>query len=371
MQLICRDCGKEVAHDSLAYECDCGGLFDLKFSPTFDLEAIASRPPDLWRYAEALPVDHAQRVSLGEGMTPLVPVTVAGREVLIKAEQGSPTGSYKDRGATVLITKALEMGVQEVVEDSSGNAGASMAAYCAKAGMACNIFVPESTSPGKLAQVELYGASLNRIPGSREDTAIAVLEAAQDAFYASHSYSPYFFHGTKTWAYEVAEQLGWQAPDSVVLPAGNGTLLLGAYIGFKEMRTAGIIQSMPMIVAVQSAECAPLALAFELGMDDYAALLPGNCLAEGIAIAEPVRGAQILAAIRETGGTVLTADNSEVKESLIAMGRQGHCIEPTSAATIAGLAKYLETAPADEQVVSVFTGHGLKAAGKIGQLLGE
>ncbi|MBU1247547.1 MAG: threonine synthase [Proteobacteria bacterium] len=371
MKLFCRSCGETVPHDTLAFECECGGLFDLDFSPSFDPDAIARRPPDLWRYREALPVSETYRVSLGEGMTPLLRVPVSGREVLIKAEQASPTGSYKDRGAALMISKAREMGVVGVVEDSSGNAGASVAAYCAAAGIDCSIFVPDSTSPGKLAQIELYGARLTKVPGSREDTAAAVLEAAQHSYYASHSYNPYFFHGTKTWAFEVVEQLGWTAPDTVVLPAGNGTLLLGAYIGFSELLQAGMISAMPRMVAVQGAGCAPLCKAFEQGLADIAPLRPTSTLAEGIAIAEPVRGAQMLESVRETGGLFLAVEDEEITTALLSMGRRGHCIEPTSAAVVAGLLRYLDTAPPDECIVSVFTGHGLKAAGKIEHMLAE
>lgn len=369
MHLFCRECGHVSPDSTSSYECGCGGLFDLDFTFELDLKTVASRPPDLWRYAQALPVNPQYRVSLGEGMTPLLPTVVAGREVLVKAEQSSPTGSYYDRGAAVLISKALEIGVQEVVEDSSGNAGASIAAYCARAGLKCSIFVPESTLPEKVAQVELYGAELQRVPGSRAETSIAALEAAQDAWYASHCYSPYFLHGIKTWAYEVTEQLGWTAPDTVVLPAGNGTLVLGAYLGFSELLRAGVIVRMPKIIGVQSAGCAPLKLAFERGIDDFVPISPRPCLAEGIAIAEPVRGEQVLAAVRECGGDFLAVNDAQIKAALLAMGRQGHCIEPTSAAVVAGLEQYLEAAPAEEVIVSVFTGHGLKAAGRIGKML--
>ncbi|MEM9982561.1 MAG: pyridoxal-phosphate dependent enzyme, partial [Bacteroidota bacterium] len=145
-----------------------------------------------------------------------------------------PTGSYKDRGASVMISKVKELGIDKVVQDSSGNAGASVAAYCAKAGIACDIYAPKCTSQAKLTQIKMYGATLHLIDGTREDTAQAALEAAQKSYYASHCWNPYFFQGTKTFAFEIAEQMGWKAPDTVILPAGNGTLLIGAYIGFRE-----------------------------------------------------------------------------------------------------------------------------------------
>ncbi|MDK2955852.1 MAG: threonine synthase [Desulfovibrionales bacterium] len=369
MNLVCGNCGQTQLDNTRRWVCGCGGLFDLDFAPSLDRDAVASRPPDMWRYQEALPASPASFTRLGEGMTPMVTLPVAGRNVLVKTDQSFPTGSYKDRGAALMISKAKEIGVTEVVEDSSGNAGAAVAAYCARAGIGCRIFVPESTSPGKLAQIQLYGARLERIAGSREQTAQAAVEAAGSAYYASHCYNPYFFHGTKTWAYEVAEQLGWSAPDAVVLPAGNGTLLLGAHLGFKELVRMGVLGSVPKLIAVQAQACAPLHQAYQAGSDQPAEAETSPTLAEGIAIAAPARGAQMLAAVRETGGSFISVGEDEISAALLEVGRQGFCIEPTSAAAIAGLARYLETSPPSERVVSVFTGHGLKAASTIQKLL--
>ena len=160
---------------------------------------FSTAPPTLWRYREAIPIeDDAHIVTLDEGFTPLTPVTIAGKSLLVKQDHLFPSGSYKDRGATVLISQAKALGVQHMVEDSSGNAGAAVAAYAARAGIACDIYVPDSTSAAKLAQIQSYGANLHKIPGSREDTAHAVQDAAQKHFYASHVWSPFFFHGTKT-----------------------------------------------------------------------------------------------------------------------------------------------------------------------------
>ena len=367
--LVCRACGKREDMDAPIWKCSCGGLLDLDFNPVFDKEAIAARKPDMWRYREALPVGEGHEVSFGEGFTPLLPLGFGGREVLVKQEQLFPSGSFKDRGASVLVSKARELGVAAVVEDSSGNAGASVAAYCARAGIACDIYVPESTAAGKLAQIQWCGARLVKTPGSREDTARAVLRAAETTFYASHCYNPYFFHGTKTWAFEVAEQLGWEAPDTCVLPAGNGTLLLGASIGFRELLAAGVIDRLPKLVAVQSTACAPLAASFAKGTDEMVPFDATETLAEGIAIAEPVRGPQILDAVRETGGAFLTVSEREIVAALRLVCARGHYIEPTSAAAVAGAIRYAGSAPKDERIVSVFTGHGLKTTEKMLALL--
>jgi threonine synthase len=325
----------------------------------------------MWRYSEGLPVDERFAVSFEEGFTPLLPVDIDGREVLVKQEQLFTTGSYKDRGASVLISKARELGIEEVVEDSSGNAGAAIAAYCAKAGIVCRVFVPEETSPGKLAQIAFYGAKLVKVPGGREAVASAALKAAEDVYYASHSWNPFFFHGTKTIAFEIAEQLGWRAPDTVILPVGNGTLLLGAYIGFTELMKAGMIGAVPKLVGVQAAACAPLAEGFSAGGGEAARIFPEKTMAEGIAIAKPVRGGQILAAVRKTGGGFITVTDGETEAALILAGRRGYYIEPTSGAALAGVMEYLRTARPDEGIVTVFSGHGLKATEKMAAVLEE
>ncbi|MGW8286445.1 MAG: threonine synthase, partial [Candidatus Deferrimicrobiaceae bacterium] len=199
--ILCQSCGAMFPLNDPRWRCGCGGLLEVRFRARFDKEKILRRKATMWRYREALPVDDdAHVVSFDEGMTPMVPVDLGPGSLLLKLEQLFPTGSYKDRGASVLISKAKEMGVARVVEDSSGNAGCAIAAYAARAGIECEILVPESTSPGKLAQILLYGAALRRIPGSREDTANAALAAAEGTYYASHSWNPFFFQGTKTFA---------------------------------------------------------------------------------------------------------------------------------------------------------------------------
>jgi threonine synthase len=217
---------------------------------------------------------------------------------------------------------------------------------------------------GKLVQIQAYGANLRRIEGSREETARVAMEAASRIYYASHCWNPFFLHGTKTFAFEIWEQLGWKAPDVLILPVGHGTLFLGAYLGFKELKEAGWVKRVPKLVAVQSVSCAPLDEAFKKGWEETQPIEKQETVAEGIAIAEPVRGRQILAVLRETGGEVLTVTEKEIGIAMKEMGRKGHFIEPTSAATIAGLKKYLKHIK-KEVIVSTVTGSGLKAAGKM------
>jgi threonine synthase len=326
-------------------------------------------------------------------------------EIHLKLEFLFPSGSYKDRGATTLVTQAQALGLRQVVEDSSGNAGAAIAAYCGRAGLACDIYVPASVSAAKLAQIESYGARLVRVPGSREDTARAAMEAVTgkgaatpgSPYYASHSWNPFFFTGTKTFAYEVCEQLGWRAPDAVLLPTGNGTLLLGAARGFRELRAGGVIPRPPRLIAVQSEACAPLYQAFqgdaaEVGPAEIGKL--GNreirklgsvspasqpsfpvspasqpsfppTIASGIAIAEPIRLAQMVETLRAEGGAVITVTDEDLRAARAALARRGLYIEPTGAAAAAAVGPALAQGLIEpgQTVIVPLTGSGLKASG--------
>lgn len=324
----------------------------------------------MWRYRAAIPLrQDSNIVSFNEGFTPLIPFDFGSRSALVKQDHLFPTGSFKDRGASVLVSKVRELGIKKVVIDSSGNAGAAVAAYCARAGIMCEVFVPAGTPVGKLASIRTYGAQLRLVPGTREDAARAAFRAAFRTYYASHYWNPFFFQGTKTFAYEVCEQLGWRAPDVIVLPCGNGTLVLGAELGFRDLRAAKVIKKIPKIIAVQAANCAPIYQAFRSGKRRIPQIKPRPTLAEGIAIAEPLRASQIIDAVGKTGGSFLTVSEKEISDAGRDMGRRGFFIEPTAAATIAGLIRYLERAPKKETVVSVFTGHGLKTPEKSGRAL--
>jgi len=365
-KFYCPECDHSYPIHSTQWHCECGSPLDLLWTPKFFKRKILRRDFNLWRYREALPIHEDRSIlSMGERVTPLEGMEFDGQSVQIKIDYLFPTGSYKDRGAAVLISKARELGIQKVVEDSSGNAGAAIAAYCAKAGIECDIYVPQSTSPGKLVQIQMYGANLKKVKGSREETARVTMRAAGRTYYASHCWNPFFLHGTKTFAFEIWEQLGWRSPDTLILPIGHGTLLLGAYIGFKELKEAGEIKKIPKLVGIQSSTCAPIYHAFLKGLTVPPYLRKGETMAEGIAIAEPIRGRQILNATRETGGEILTVTEREIGSAMKEMGRKGHFIEPTAAATIAGLKKYLRRKPKSEAIVSTLTGTGLKALEKI------
>jgi len=361
--LVCPVDGRVLALDVRTWRCPCG-------SP-LDLSPAAGRAPDppgaAWRWAGA--VDLVGRgswstLTLGEGGTPLVTPDPATPELHAKLEHLMPTGSFKDRGAVVLVGLARALGARRVVADSSGNAGVAIAAYASRAGLPAEVFVPGSVSAAKLAQLRAHGATVSVVDGDRESVADAAVHAVAsdaEAFYASHAWHPAFLEGTKTMALELWEQLGRRPPDEVVLPVGNGTLLLGAARGFAELAAAGLIDRPPRLIAVQAAACAPLAEAWREGLDRPAPVPTSPTLAEGIAIASPPRGSQILAAVAATGGRVLAVDEDEIATAHRRLARLGLAVEPTSAATYAGALRQLAEEPGAATVVLALCGAGWKS----------
>jgi threonine synthase len=309
-----------------------------------------------------LPLEHEEdAVTLGEGFTPLVAVDMYGLPILCKLEFMAPTGSFKDRGTTVLVSMLKEMGVEKVVEDSSGNAAASLAAYCARAGIEARLFVPAYASPAKISQIAVYGAEVIPVEGPREKSAIAAQEAAREAYYASHKYNPFFVEGTKTFAYEVWEHLGGSAPDNVMFPVGNGSSLMGAYLGFKELQAAGLLDSLPRLFAIQARACAPLYEAYQQGLHDVVPISAGETIAEGVRIVRPARARQILRAIRSTGGAILAVTEMEIQNARASLAERGLYVEPTSAVAMAGLSKLGAAISPDELTIVALTGSGLKS----------
>jgi threonine synthase len=359
MKLICQSCHREYNSSEPVWHCHCGGLLHLEFQARFPIYKIQKRKPTLWRYREAIPVAQKQNIiSFDEGFTPLISEQFFGKKILLKQDHLFPSGSYKDRGASVLISKIKELGIETVVEDSSGNAGAAIAGYCAKANIRCHIYVPEMTSAEKLLQIEQYGAFLHKIGGTREQTAEAALKHAQKIYYASHYWNPYFFQGTKTFILEVVEQLGWRSPDILFVPVGNGTLLLGCFIGLQELWQERVIDKLPKIIGVQAENCAPLAYSWNTHSDMRSYPVVKSTIAEGIAIRNPVRGYEILDAVKKTNGAFITVTEKEISAALSYTVHKGYYIEPTSAVAIAGFKKY--PFKKDGDVVVPLTGHGLK-----------
>jgi threonine synthase len=305
-------------------------------------------------------------VSFDEGFTPLVEDEAFGKKVFLKLDYLFPSGSYKDRGATVLVTKIQELGIKKVVEDSSGNAGAAIAAYCAKASIECHIYVPKQTSTEKLLQITRYGAHLHQIPGNREHTAQAALKEAHLTYYASHYWNPFFFHGTKTCIFEIVEQLRWTTPDILMVPVGNGTFLYGSFIGLMDLLQDGVIDTLPKIIGVQAENCAPLAYAWKHTGQSLPSEMVRSTIAEGIAIMNPPRAKDILNSVKETKGDIITVTEKEIRDAMYWIQRKGYYIEPTSAVAIAGFKKY--QMKKDEVLVIPLTGHGLKTPKTIQKL---
>jgi threonine synthase len=344
------------------------GLYYLEdVDVAFPMEAIQKRPPSLWRYQEALPMalfgDAWQRVTMGEGMTPIVPLDL-DRGLYGKLEYLMPTLSFKDRGAVMLVAYALKMGFSKVLVDSSGNAGTALAAYAARAGIACEIFVPDSTSEKKVKQIQAHQAVVHKIPGPREASAMAAQLAVKrtNAFYASHVYNPIFYQGTKTFVFEIWETWNGLLPDILVLPVGNGTLILGAYIGLLDLKKAGLISKLPQIYGVQATNCNPISHAFKNGDQEVHKIEGKETLAEGIAIADPPRGVDILTAVRKTLGGFIEVSEEEILPAKAGLAAQGMYVEDTAAATYAGALKLKETLSDDIKIIVPLCGAGLKSS---------
>ena len=373
--LECRSCGAtyESGPDE-PWRCECGHALDFAESPVPDTdEPGVARQRGLWAFADFLPV--GREVTLGEGWTPVADSTEWDAQ--FKLDYVFPSGSYKDRGAALTLSRAAELGVERVVEDSSGNAGAAIAQYAARAGVDADIYVPADAKPSKLDAIEAAGATPVRIEGSRQDVTDACVERVEqrstewssgdeprdeavggEAWYASHAWNPAFYAGTETFAYELAAQRDWSVPDAVVLPLGHGTLFLGAYRGFQKLRAAGWTDDVPRLLGVQAAGVAPVVEERRGG-----AAAGTNDAADGIQIREPARFDQLLAAIDETDGGAIACGEPETEATLAALHERGFYVEPTSAVAVAGLEAYRETGTLDgsEDVAVALTGSGLKA----------
>ena len=365
--LICPACGAQYPEDDVVWRCRCGSCLDLKEPFRPDPKNFKG-PHFLQRYSSVLPLrDPKNAVSFGESTTPLHPMEFYSIPVQVKMDFLLATGSFKDRGAAVMINKCRELGISRIVEDSSGNSASAVAAYSTLAGIDAHIFMPEGNSSAKTIQVSTYGATLHKISGNRTDCAMAAEEAAAESYYAAHTWNPYFLHGTKTVIYEIMEQMDWKAPGTIFIPVGSGTQLLGIWLGLKEMKRAGLIEKYPRLMAVQSEHCTPIRN-FALGK--VTPELPKTpILAEGIAIRHPARLSQILQAVKESGGDTVTVTDNDIVEGLQLAAQQGVYMEPTSAAAVAALKQYSDRLTKNDRVVVPLTGHGLKASARIQQIM--
>lgn len=348
-----------------AWCCSCGGAWEPLEQTGFDPALIDHADASLWRYRRLFGLDfETPMVRMGTGGTLLLPARVGGREILLKPEYLAPTGSFKDRGTAVMINVLVHQGVTHVAEDSSGNAGASVAAFAARAGMRAEIFVPAHASLAKQAQIAVYGANVNRIAGPRVNAKKAALTTlGLDIVLASHAYHPGFVLGQETLAWELWEQLGHKEPDWYVVPVGQGVHMLGVWLGFRRLQTAGLVDRVPRMVAVQARCLAPLCEAYAAGLDTVPGVEPGTPgVAEGLAIAQPVRGRRLLQAIRSTGGMCFTVEEEAILAARAQLARHGFYVELTSATVVAALPQVYEIARPDEIIVVPLTGSGLKGS---------
>lgn len=365
MMLRCSSCGRTYKD---RWRCECGSPLDIAELSRSDSDTDGDEHTKheyeidtregLWTFDELISVPKESSVRLGEGFTPLVDVS-SPWDCQFKLEYVSPTGSFKDRGATTTLARAMNMGVEHVIEDSSGNAGAAIATYAARAGVDCTIYVPANVKPGKVQAIERAGAAVVRVEGSREDVTEVCIESVEagNGWYASHAWNPAFFEGTATMAYELAYQRNWDVPDAVVMPLGHGTLFLGAYRGFRSLCDAGWTDRMPRLLGVQSAGYDPIARELQSDLPDGV-----NSVADGIQIREPVRHDQVIDAIEATNGDCIALEASAVETELEALHQHGFYVEPTSAIAPAALRTYRDRGvlAGDEDVAVPLTGSGLK-----------
>lgn len=363
ISLVCTECGMSHKADMHTLGCGkCGAPLDAEYESD-------ARHTISWAGFE-MPVPYhsdVPGVSMGEGDTPIVPLpriaeSLGTTDLFGKLEFMNPTGSFKDRGTATMLSVAIEHGVTEVVEDSSGNAGASVSAYSARADLEAHVFAPSTAPVAKLGQIRVYDAQTHAVPGPREASTDAAVQfqRANGLIYASHNLSPYFVEGTKTFAYEVAAQMS-PMPDHIVIPVGNGSLLMGCWKGFSELIADGVLDTMPKLHAIQAEAVMPIAAEFQ-GSE----WSPGKAtLAGGIAVGSPPRKNQVLRALRGSGGVALAvSDESIVRWQKRLAASEGIFAEPTSAAAFAGIELLLRHGhiKRDETVLAAITGFGLKDA---------
>ena len=359
--LTCTECSHPHESDMLTLHCArCGSPLDVEYKDS-DRHSIQ------WHGIEMPVPFHSDSLTatMGEGHTPIVSLPRVSEalgfpNVFGKLELMNPTGSFKDRGAAAMLSMAVEQGVREVVEDSSGNAGASVAAYAARVGIKAHIFAPANAPKAKMTQIQVYGAETHPVPGPREASTKAAIQHQREhgTVYASHNLSPYFLEGAKTFAYEVASQMT-DGPDHIVIPVGNGSLLLGAWKGYKELLSMGVVSKIPSLHAIQADAVKPIAAQF--AGERWTA--GGSTVAGGISVGAPPRKAQVIRAISDTGGVAVSvSDESILRWQMLLASSEGIFAEPTSAAALSGLETLIGSGtirPGETSLVAI-TGFGLK-----------
>ena len=376
--LECTQCGKTYPHDELSKISPCCNkvlfarynLAQLKADKT--REDWIDRPSNMWRFAELMPVVNPDNIlTLGEGGTPLLEANQLGSKLgmsklLIKEEGLNPTGTFKARGISAAVSKAYELGVTGFTMPSAGNAAGAAAAYGARAGLPVKVFMPQDAPPANKKESFMAGSELNLVDGLISDAgriAVTVAEE-QNLFDLSTLKEPYRAEGKKTMGLEIAMQLGWKMPDTIIYPTGGGTGIIGMYKGFQELLELGWVSGTPpKFIAVQASGCQPIVKAFNEGKDSAEPLPNATTIADGLRVPGPFADYLILQAIRETGGTALAVEDADMVDAMYELATEEGIIAcPEGAATLVGLKELLETGfiSRDETVVLLNTGSGYK-----------
>jgi len=374
----CINCGSEYGIDEIVYFCrKCGDLLEIKYEPEELAGAVnksdwRKAPLSVWRYRDFMPIsDPSKIVSLNEGGTGLhlchrLAKHLGIRQLYVKNEGENPTGSFKDRGMTVGVTKAVELGVKSVICASTGNTSASLAAYAAKAGLQCAVLIPSGKiAYGKLSQAMIYGANVIQVRGNFDESLDIVLKLSEKhrTIYLLNSINPFRIEGQKSLGYEICDQLNQEAPDRIVVPVGNAGNISAIWKGFSEFHELGVVEALPKMTGIQAAGAAPIAQAIKNGSDTIMPVSAPETVATAIRIGAPVSWKKAMTAIRESLGTAETVTDEEIlsAQKMLARG-EGLFVEPASASSIAGLIKLVENGTIDknERIVCVTTGHGLK-----------
>jgi len=360
-EIKCPKCGRSSAR-ILDSKCSCGSPLETHLHFNFEKKNILKRKYSLWRYVSFFPyVNKKEIVSLGEGWTPLIKFS---DNVYFKLDNLNPTGSFKDRGSTVLISavhKPLKRAGGYISEDSSGNAGASIAAYAARAGLKAEIYVPESVSGPKLSQIKFYGAEVVKVSGSRCRVAEEAQKSEKRKFYVGHILHPLFRDGIRSVAYELAEEFGWRLPDLIYLPVSAGTLLLGVIKGFRHLEKSGLIDIFPEIIACQTRQVSPLYHRFK-GLS-YTQPKRITSIADALVSVDPPLLDLMIKNLKEADGNTVIVEEEEIFNAFTKLARKGFFIEPSSAVAYAAYEKQLETKEIskNDKAVIVLTGNGLKS----------
>jgi len=384
--LKCRECGREYPIEP-SYTCSwCFGPLEVAYDydairDRTSRERIAAGPANIWRYADLLPSDHHPAIDLGAGFTPLVradrlAAALGLGEVWVKNDTLNPTNSFKDRVVNVALAKALEFGFEVAACASTGKLANSVAAHAARAGLESYVFVPANLEAGKIVTTAVYGGNLVAVDGNYDDVnrLCAELAGTYPWAFVNVNVRPYYAEGSKTLAFETAEQLGWTTPDHVVVPIASGSQLTKIHKGFHELHTVGLLDEVPevRVSGAQALGCSPVASAFIEGRDVIKPVKP-DTIAKSLAIGNPADGYFAIDAVRSTGGGMAAVTDEEIVEGIRLLARtEGIFAETAGGVTIATLQKLAASGVirADERVVVYITGHGLKTLDAVAEVVG-